>query len=277
MLRAGYRTQVKFFEDSDELSTVEWYRAERSLGPFPHATVFWSYNWQDDLENGIFDMCRGTVFQGEVLGSVRPFTNGNPTIGFNTLTGPPCGTADQWGGKLKLADGFGVLGLFGVPVCCGGVPMPPDPFPPGCANPAILEVVGYPSGADDCDDANGTYYMCFASGHWTSLNHFDHNGGTRRWDFSLQGTQYEAVTFPAPSPEYAPLIDDPPTPGWTFDSGDPLPLNPTVFPGYACDTGGSAVFRKAFPWRVLATEKPQAIATEEGVILTTEGDFLWPL
>lgn len=127
MLRAGYKATVKFFSDSDELSEIVWYAVPTENGFLEHPTVFWSYVWDDQMEENTRDMSRGTLFQGEVMGTDRPWSNGALPSGY-AFSGQACGTAEQWAGDLSLArDGEGALNGQGWPTCC---PVPPEPIPP---------------------------------------------------------------------------------------------------------------------------------------------------
>lgn len=122
LLRTCYTQQVRFYKDTDELTTIRWYFTDAP--PLPVPTIYSSYVWDDD--NGPRGgMHRGTVFQGEQLESLPVWNNGlNPPVAGNP-PGHYCGTPEQWLGELEMSEHGEAATDEGRPTCCGSVPVVP--------------------------------------------------------------------------------------------------------------------------------------------------------
>lgn len=72
VLRACYRTRMRFFRDSDLEIPVTWYWCEEGALPFPGHTVFGSGNWATSRDDW--------VGPGEVGGAPRPFYDGHEPL-----------------------------------------------------------------------------------------------------------------------------------------------------------------------------------------------------
>jgi microcystin-dependent protein len=98
---------------------------------------------------------RGTVFQGEQQDNQTPWDNGNPPPGFDTLSGVPCGTPEQFAGELSASSDLPLIpDVHGNPTCCTGLE-------------AGIECANCPRGV-----AYPTYYLTCsaATGMWDPIN-----------------------------------------------------------------------------------------------------------
>ena len=123
----GYITQARFFRDSNQTTTIHWYRVPADRPCLPVGSFVEDSDWTNN--NGP----RSTIYKGvspDLQGEQwvdRPAVRLNPLPG-ELYTGHYCGTPTQWAGQLDLAN-------------------PDDVGEYGCCNPDLL-------GAYNCDFAN---------------------------------------------------------------------------------------------------------------------------
>lgn len=112
VLRSCYRTEMKFWSNSDVAIPVRWYWCKPGAKVFPGHHRFGSGNWASKRENwpGV----------GEVLGVPRPWDRGEPL---------PLVTGQQQCGSLETFENGALFDGIehtprtnqGVPLCCLGV------------------------------------------------------------------------------------------------------------------------------------------------------------
>jgi len=135
VLRSCYTTWMRFDPARpDLLIPVEWYFTQPGAKVFPEYHRFASTNYEDRLSPQDDSL-------GEVDGLPRQYRLGfAPPV----ATGQKyCGTKEQFQKGVDLTKGPKTrLDQFGMPTCCGGLPVivPPDPLPPpqpGIYNPTF--------------------------------------------------------------------------------------------------------------------------------------------
>lgn len=100
MAREGYETDVRFFADSAEVTTIHWYKVPVDRPCLPYPSFVWDSDWAND--NGP----RTTIFKGNPpvtsgeQWALRPVTR-RPPLPLETFTGHFCGTKTQWSGDLR--------------------------------------------------------------------------------------------------------------------------------------------------------------------------------
>lgn len=87
---------MRFFYDSEELTTVKWFFTDRPFLPFPN--IWTSRNW--DADNGEWP----EVF-GEVQGSPRSYRKGAPPGPLPP--GGPCGNPADWVRPFSISEAIG--------------------------------------------------------------------------------------------------------------------------------------------------------------------------
>jgi hypothetical protein len=96
----GYKTDCRFFADSDETLKLHWYRVPKDRPCLPFASFVEDSDWNNN--NGP----RATIFKGispDEQGEQwtdRPADRQAPSPD-STFTGHFCGTAEQWSGDLE--------------------------------------------------------------------------------------------------------------------------------------------------------------------------------
>lgn len=125
-LDSCYRGFMKFAADSDEITEIQWYFTDQnnwSVVPSPYVSRVW-----DNVEGE--EPCP----VGEVPTTLYDRVDGKKPAW--VVTGPPCGTAEQWQGGINLADmttvpcrcgGWALEGTAGLTGSIGFLPPPPPP------------------------------------------------------------------------------------------------------------------------------------------------------
>lgn len=118
-MRAGYETDVHFFEDEETPTRVHWYLVPGDRPCLPVPSFVQDAYWSN--ENGlrpILYVGNPPGLQGEVW-SERPYVNRGPRPG-EAFTGHYCGSESQWSGSLSIENPADV-GHYGC--CQEGLPV----------------------------------------------------------------------------------------------------------------------------------------------------------
>jgi hypothetical protein len=144
LMRAGYQTEVQFFQDINDTTTIRWYLVPPGTPILPYASFVADEQWYD--ENGPrsgMDVGMPPGIQGERQGP-RPFRRGGA---MNPL-GPPgvfCGTAEQWAGNLNFSNPADLGNLECCMVPINGNPQPGQLAlwqPDGSLGGSAISIVG---------------------------------------------------------------------------------------------------------------------------------------
>lgn len=113
-MRAGYRTECRFWKDSDETATIRWYRALPNAPLLGQVSAITPLGWQPFPW-----MAKGV---GEVFNAEKPFDRGNPIA---AATGKKvCGTESDFaeGGVYDPNPPFMNYNTDGLAACCAPKP-----------------------------------------------------------------------------------------------------------------------------------------------------------
>jgi hypothetical protein len=176
-LRSAYRTRVRFFSESEELTEVQWYFCKAGAAELPLLTPFRSLNWDIDYLGGLGPL-------GEVRGEARPWVNGSQ-VG-NSLASNFCGTADQWHeGQPNPPSDPVPVDSTGTLLCCDRAGIVPPPFvtdcalcpAPGAAQTYTVRVTGFFGSDSTCDELNRDYEATHLGGCSWSIPDFTLSDG----------------------------------------------------------------------------------------------------
>lgn len=278
-MRYPVREKMRFWSDSDQLVEVQWFFVPEDTPYVPHPGPFRSRLFAKPEE---VNWIHGPVFPGN-LGE-RYFDTRIRVLGLRPPLAPPdhgeapCGSDSQWldGSRIDLNLPL-VPGLGGWPVCCDAVPLPPPIVPPpGCLFPKFIEL--------DRDGTNpGNPYwtehiwLCQQfPNHWVSIVRDYPGEGFVNWNMTLNAPfQADLLLLVRAEPPFDLMAL------YTISPVSPI-LSPYNFPLVWDKSLGLAQLPATvtvWPWlpfQVLATEDAVALATENGDVLTTEGEFLPP-
>lgn len=102
-MRDNYYCNVRFFEDSPEVTRVHVYKVPSTRRVVPFSRTFAHEPWYDDngVASGMF-IGRHPFELGQQLVDKFGGASGRPRRAFVYLPGVVCGTAEQWGNPLRL-------------------------------------------------------------------------------------------------------------------------------------------------------------------------------
>jgi hypothetical protein len=107
-IRTAYSTTVHFKDLDPRVSTITWYKAPTGALAFPDHHYFGSLNYTDRNS--------GTNPVGEIVGALRPWSNGATPAGI--LGTNFCGAAADYLGITAFRSTPMPLNSFGQPTCC---------------------------------------------------------------------------------------------------------------------------------------------------------------
>lgn len=126
LLRSCYRAPMRFFSESDQETTVQWYFVDQGTPFVPYPNSFVSCNWDTDP--------KGRLVIGDQADLGRTWVNGARPPGIPNPPARPCGTAEQWlNGDAQPPAVPVPLSPEGVPLCC----LPPGAFGPFPFEPGL--------------------------------------------------------------------------------------------------------------------------------------------